>query len=202
MVGLNNNNNNKQICIVPRGRNVRGALLLSTNISYWPSTSCFSCFSWLADNEVVQSVSTSLSWVIYAAALLSIFLAFWSSFMLSIGPTRNVRRILVRGGQCPLAAWGEENLTTKWCILKYYVNRYVVSVAPFSAPACPDCCRNINIENCYFCMFSLFNFSSIFPGGGSADPICPYVRTPMGPTCFRSSASIPSAFDVEMQHFS
>ena len=26
------------------------------------------------------------------------------------------------GGQCPLAAWGEENsgnLTTKWCILKY-----------------------------------------------------------------------------------
>ena len=27
-------------------------------------------------------------------------------------------------------------------------------------------------------MFSLFNFSSIFPGG-SADPICTYVRTPM-----------------------
>ena len=30
-------------------------------------------------------------------------------------------------------------------------------------------------------MFSLFNFSSIFPGG-SADPICPYVRTPMAVT--------------------
>jgi len=29
-----------------------------------------------------------------------------------------------------------------------------------------------------FCMFSLYNFSSIFPGG-SADPIWPYVRTPM-----------------------
>ena len=27
-------------------------------------------------------------------------------------------------------------------------------------------------------MLSLFNFSSIFPGG-SGDPICPYVRTPM-----------------------
>jgi len=27
-------------------------------------------------------------------------------------------------------------------------------------------------------MFSLFHFSSFFPGG-SADPICPYVRTPM-----------------------
>ena len=25
----------------------------------------------------------------------------------------------------------------------------------------------------------VFHFSSIFPGGGSADPICPYVRTPM-----------------------
>ena len=29
-------------------------------------------------------------------------------------------------------------------------------------------------------MFSLFNFASIFPGGGrSADAICPYVRTPV-----------------------
>jgi len=28
-------------------------------------------------------------------------------------------------------------------------------------------------------MFSRFNFSSIFKGGGAADPICPYVRTPM-----------------------
>ena len=28
-------------------------------------------------------------------------------------------------------------------------------------------------------MLSLFNFSSIFPGG-SADPVCPYVRTPVG----------------------
>ena len=30
----------------------------------------------------------------------------------------------------------------------------------------------------YFAFFSLFNFSSIFTRG-SADPICPYVRTPM-----------------------
>jgi len=28
-------------------------------------------------------------------------------------------------------------------------------------------------------MLSLFNFSSIFPEGAAADPICPYVRTPM-----------------------
>jgi len=32
-------------------------------------------------------------------------------------------------------------------------------------------------------MFSLFNFSSVFKGG-SADPICPYVRTSMlAPKC-------------------
>jgi len=41
--------------------------------------------------------------------------------------TRNVRRILVRGSM-PLAAWGEENcenLTTKWCILKYiWINSF------------------------------------------------------------------------------
>ena len=47
-----------------------------------------------------------------------------------------------------------------------YPDKYVVSIAPFSTPACPDCS-----------LFA-FNFSSIFPGG-SADLICPYVRTPM-----------------------
>jgi len=35
-----------------------------------------------------------------------------------------------------------ENLTTKWCILKY-IWIYVVSIAPFSTPACPDCSQNI-----------------------------------------------------------
>jgi len=35
------------------------------------------------------------------------------------------------------------------------------------------------LKNALFCMFSLFNFSSIFHGGRSADPICPHVRTPM-----------------------
>ena len=48
-----------------------------------------------------------------------------------------------------------------------YLNKYVVSIAPFSTTVCPDCSQNNNmtIENCSFCMFSLFNFSSIFPGG-------------------------------------
>ena len=58
-----------------------------------------------------------------------------------------------------------------------YMNKYVVSIAPFSTPACPDSSQNIQ-KIALFCMFSLFNFSSIFPGV-SADPICPYVRTAM-----------------------
>ena len=63
-----------------------------------------------------------------------------------------------QGGQCPLAAWGEEsfgNLTTKWCILKY------ISPTPIQKTA-------------LFCTFSNFNFSSIFPGG-STDPIWPHL---------------------------
>jgi len=31
-----------------------------------------------------------------------------------------------------------------------YLNKYVISIAPFSTPACPDCSRNINLENCSF----------------------------------------------------
>jgi len=58
-----------------------------------------------------------------------------------------------------------------------YLNKYVVSIAPFSTPVCPDCSQNIQ-KTALFCMISLFNFSSIF-SGGSADPICPYVWTPM-----------------------
>jgi len=60
-----------------------------------------------------------------------------------------------------------------------YLNKYVVSIAPFSTPACPDCSQNITYtQKLLFCIFSLFNFSSIF-FRGSADPICPYVRAPM-----------------------
>jgi len=44
-----------------------------------------------------------------------------------------------------------------------YLNKDVVSIAPFFTPACPDCSQNI---------------TNISPGR-LADPICPYVRTPM-----------------------
>jgi len=56
------------------------------------------------------------------------------------------------GGQCPIAAWGEENIIT-------------------STP--PHIQKTV-----LFVYFSFLFFSSIFPGG-SAYPICPYVRTPM-----------------------
>ena len=57
------------------------------------------------------------------------------------------------GGQCPIAAWGEENIITS-------------TPTPYS-------------ENCSFLyILAFYFFSSIFPGG-SAYPICPYVRTPM-----------------------
>jgi len=45
-----------------------------------------------------------------------------------------------------------------------YLNKYVVSIAPFSTPAFTP----PPFRTALFCMFSLFNFSSIFPGGGSA----------------------------------
>ena len=73
----------------------------------------------------------------------------------------------------------------------------MVSIAPFSTPACPDCSQNIQ-KTAVFCMFSLFNISSIFPGG-SADPICPYVRTPMcPPTSLCLPVSVTSSFDSRL----
>ena len=55
------------------------------------------------------------------------------------------------GGQCPIAAWGKENIIT---------------------PTPP------HIQKTVLFLYILAFFSSIFPGG-SAYPICPYVRTPM-----------------------
>jgi len=48
-----------------------------------------------------------------------------------------------------------------------YLDKYVVSIVPFSTSACPDCSQNINKHRklLFFCMFSLFNCSSIFQGG-------------------------------------
>jgi len=68
---------------------------------------------------------------------------------------KGVRRILVRGGQCPLAACGEENFDYEMVHSEEYMNKHVVSIAPFSTPAFTP---HPHSENCSFCMFSLFNF--------------------------------------------
>jgi len=61
-----------------------------------------------------------------------------------------------------------------------YLNKYVVRIAPFSTPACPDCSQkyNLNVENCSLLHVFAFYFFIHFCRG-SADPICPYVRTPI-----------------------
>ena len=69
-----------------------------------------------------------------------------------------------------------------------YLNEYVVSIAPFSTSAFTP--PLTLIQKTVFCMFTLCNFSCIFPGG-SADPICPYVRTPV-----ETSGRIELIFDI------
>jgi len=57
-----------------------------------------------------------------------------------------------------------------------YLNKYVVSIAPFSTPAfTPPPFRKLLFFTCFrFLIFHPFS-------RGSADTICPYVRTPMAP---------------------
>jgi len=83
---------------------------------------------------------------------------------------RNVRRILVRGGQCPLAAW-EENFENEiysllndafWTISEYECGQH--SAVLYTCLPLLLSKYNINIENCSFSHVSLFNCSSILPG--------------------------------------
>ena len=82
---------------------------------------------------------------------------------------RNVRRILVRGGQCPLAAW-EENFENEiysllndafWTISEYECGQH--SAVLYTCLPLLLSKYNINIENCSFSHVSLFNCSSILP---------------------------------------
>jgi len=59
---------------------------------------------------------------------------------------RNVRRILARGVNAPLPPGVKKilkNLLYEMVHSEVYLNKYVVSMAPFSTPACPDCSQNI-----------------------------------------------------------
>ena len=84
---------------------------------------------------------------------------------------RNVRRILVRGINASLPPEAKK-------ILKIWLrNGAFWSICGQHSAVLYTCLPwllskyNINIENCSFCMFSLFNFSSIFPGGWLHFPI-------------------------------
>jgi len=60
--------------------------------------------------------------LISVAALTAALLFIYDGLQVCLHQCTNVRTISVSGGQCPLAARGEENFenfTTKWCILKY-----------------------------------------------------------------------------------
>ena len=56
-----------------------------------------------------------------------------------------------------------------------YLNKYVVSIAPFSTPACFDCSRNIQITALFAC-FRFLIFHLFFQGGQP---------TPFAPMCGR-----------------
>jgi len=91
---------------------------------------------------------------------------------------KGVRKILVRGSMPPCCLrW------RKFWKFAYervhsgvYLNKYVVSIAPFYTSACLDCSQSI--QKTAFFMFSLFVFSSIFPGGGQLTPFAPMCGRP------------------------
>jgi len=58
---------------------------------------------------------------------------------------RNVRRISVRGINAPVPPEAKKMLKIDYEMVhtEVYLNKYVVSIAPFSTPACPDCSQNI-----------------------------------------------------------
>jgi len=55
---------------------------------------------------------------------------------------RNVRRILVRGSMPPCRL-RRRKFDYEMVHSEVYLNNYVISIAPFSTPACPDCSQNI-----------------------------------------------------------
>ena len=77
------------------------------------------------------------------------------------------------GGQCPLAAWGEI-FFEKFDYEMMHSEVYLKKICGQHSAVHPT--PTTHSENCSFSMFSLFNFSSIFPGGQLTPP---YVRTPV-----------------------
>ena len=64
---------------------------------------------------------------------------------MSVEGPRNVRRIFVRGSvpTCRLKRRKFRKFDYEMVHSEVYLNKYVVSIAPFSTSACPDCSQNI-----------------------------------------------------------
>jgi len=107
--------------------------------------------------------------------------------LFSVLPARGVCRILVRGSVpcCCLKRRKFRKFDYEMVHSEVYLNKYVVSIAPFSTPACPDCSQGIP-KIAVICMFSLFNFSSIFPGWGQLTPFAPMCGRPYYPHSMQS----------------
>jgi len=65
-----------------------------------------------------------------------------TSFLVCVVVCRNVRRILVRGS-VPPCRLRRRKFDYEMVHSEVYLNKHVVSIAPFSTPACPDCSQNI-----------------------------------------------------------
>jgi len=94
---------------------------------------------------------------------------------------RNVRRILVRGVNAPLPPEAKKNWKF-WKFLLWSISEQICGQHSAVLYTCLPWLLSkysINIENCSF--FACFRFLIFHPffRGRSADPICPYVRTPM-----------------------
>ena len=80
------------------------------------------------------------------------------SFIIIFGTLKSVRRILIRGSMspCRLRRIKFGKFDYKIVHSEVYLNKYVVSIAPFSSPSPIQ-------KTALFCTFSLFNFSPISP---------------------------------------
>jgi len=58
---------------------------------------------------------------------------------------RNIRRIFVRAAMLPCRLRRRKfgKFDYEMVHSEVYLNKYVVSITPFSTPACPDCSQNI-----------------------------------------------------------
>ena len=98
---------------------------------------------------------------------------------------RNVRRILVRGSVPPCRLGWRKFWKFDYEMVHSGVslNKFVVSIAPFSTPACPDCSHNIawTQKTALFACFRFLIFHPFFPG----DQL-----TPFAPMCGRPCETV------------